>query len=404
VTEPLGTDQLCDPSGGVRWRYPWRAYIWLVFVLIPLGKALNSHDSGVAKAAVIAATSVFVGIFVWLIWRQPRPLPLRRAVLIIIVLLAIPTCLVLTDGAAWATLFIYVGGVIANNLPGRWALVGVGVCAGLSAGSLLIIGSSAGVIIGYATPALGVGMLMLVMADLRASNRQLVDARAELAQLAVTRERERFARDLHDLLGHTLSVIALKAELAGRLVEHRPEEAAREITEVQGVARQALAEVREAVSGYRQPTLTGELEGARMALSAAGVQTEISRAEVTLAPVVEGVLAWTVREGATNVIRHSCARTCLLRVSAELSGAVAEVIDDGVGASASDGAAGRFGRGGHGLEGLAERARALGGSLESGPQPGGGFRLAVRVPLDGGSATPVSEPASPSTQPVRVGP
>ena len=100
---------------------------------------------------------------------------------------------------------------------------------------------------------------MVLMRDLRVRNEELTEARAELARAAVAQERERFARDLHDLLGHTLSVIALKAELAGRLLPGDPERAAAEVGEVEQVARQALSEVRDAVSGYRQPTLEGEI-------------------------------------------------------------------------------------------------------------------------------------------------
>ena len=167
---------------------------------------------------------------------------------------------------------------------------------------------------GYAVTALGIGLLMVLMRDLRERNVELFAARAELARTAVAQERERFARDLHDLLGHSLSVIALKAELAGRLLPGCPEQAATEVAEVEQVARQALSEVRLAVSGYRQPTLDSELEGARIALSAAGVDTSVVRAPVALDPEVEGVLAWAVREGATNVIRHSRARIAALRI------------------------------------------------------------------------------------------
>ena len=135
------------------------------------------------------------------------------------------------------------------------------------------------------------------MRDLRMSNRELCEARAELALSAVAAERERFARDLHDLLGHSLSVIAIKSELAGRLLPGSPERAAAEVADVEHVARQALREVREAVSGYRRPTLDDELEGARVALSAAGIDAEFERAPVPLDPEVEAVLAWAVREG-----------------------------------------------------------------------------------------------------------
>lgn len=136
-------------------------------------------------------------------------------------------------------------------------------------------------------------------------------------------------------------MIALKAELAGRLLPGRPEDASREIGDVESVARSALHEVREAVSGYRRPTLDGELEGAVVALSAAGIAADVARAPVTLSPDVEAVLAWSVREGATNVIRHSGARRCQVTVTADLVNASVEVVDDGAGGdvNGSDGGA-----------------------------------------------------------------
>jgi two-component system sensor histidine kinase DesK len=249
----------------------------------------------------------------------------------------------------------------------------------LAVGTTLLAGGNGGTAIGFGASALGIGLLVLLMRDLRVRNEELTGARAELARLAVARERERFARDLHDLLGHTLSVIALKAELAGRVLPERPDEAAREIAEVEDVARKALSEVREAVSGYRQPTLDGELAGARLALSTAGIDVDVDRDDVTLDPAVEAVLSWAVREGATNVIRHSGATHCSLRVRTTLTDASAEIVDDGVGGSALNGDG--DGGGGNGLRGLAERARALRGSVESGPMATGGFRLAVTVPL-----------------------
>ena len=117
-------------------------------------------------------------------------------------------------------------------------------------------------------------MLMLLMRDLRVRNEELTRRGPSSREMAVAEERERFARDLHDLLGHSLSVIALKAELAGRLLPDGPHDAATEVAEVEQVARTALSEVRDAVSGYRQPTLDGELAGARMALSAAGIEAD----------------------------------------------------------------------------------------------------------------------------------
>jgi two-component system sensor histidine kinase DesK len=220
-------------------------------------------------------------------------------------------------------------------------------------------------------------MLILVMRDLRIRNEELGRARAELARMAVAEERERFARDLHDLLGHSLSVIALKAELAGRLLPDRAQEAAGEIAELEEVARGALSEVRDAVSGYRQPTLDDELAGAQMALSAAGIKAEVVRSPAALDPAVEGILAWAVREGATNVIRHSGAHHCKMTISSTPGDAGVEVVDDGLGSAATR----RNGGSGHGLEGLEERARSMHGRLEAGAAPGGGYRLAVTLPL-----------------------
>jgi two-component system sensor histidine kinase DesK len=216
-------------------------------------------------------------------------------------------------------------------------------------------------------------------------NQELNEARAELALSAVEAERARFARDLHDLLGHSLSVIAIKAELAGRLMSIDPERAAAEVADVEGVARESLREVREAVSGYRQPTLEKELEGARVALSAAGIEAEFERTPVTLDPDVEAVLAWAVREGATNVIRHSGARHCFVTVKTGLADAAVEVVDDGGGPYESvsgERAAAGAGNAGHGIAGLSERAEQLRGRIEAGRLPDGhGFRLAVSIPV-----------------------
>jgi two-component system sensor histidine kinase DesK len=248
----------------------------------------------------------------------------------------------------------------------------------------VISGGGGGTGGGYAASAVGIGLLLVLMRDLRMRNNELMEARAELALTAVAAERERFARDLHDLLGHSLSVIAIKAELAGRLFDLDPERAAAEVADVEGVARESLREVREAVSGYRQPTLEKELEGARVALSAAGIEAEFERAPVTLNPDVEAVLAWVVREGATNVIRHSRATHCQVRVRANLADAGVEVVDDGQGPVCLHGE--EVAPTGHGITGLTERAEQLRGRIEAGGLPDGrGFRLAVSVPVGAGA-------------------
>jgi two-component system sensor histidine kinase DesK len=281
------------------------------------------------------------------------------------------------ESPGWGFLFTYCAACSGLIAPTRLGFIGVGACTALAGILPAVSGAPGGTVLGFVASTAGIGLLIIVMRDLRIRNYELTEARAELAQLAVTQERERFARDLHDLLGHSLSVIAIKAELAGRLLPDRPGEAAAEVADVEQVARQALREVRQAVSGYRQPTLDGELQGARMALSAAGIDAAFIRAPVALDPEVEAVLAWTVREGATNVIRHSGARHCQVTVRAGLADAAVEVLDDGAGGGV-DG----HGAPGHGIAGLAERADRVGGRIEAGRLPeGGGFRLAVSLPM-----------------------
>jgi two-component system sensor histidine kinase DesK len=230
----------------------------------------------------------------------------------------------------------------------------------------------------------GLGLDLAGLARLSEALRELHRARGELARQAVTDERLRLARDLHDLLGHTLSLITLKSELAGRLVDKHPDQAAQEIREVEREARRALREVREAVAGYRQPTLRGELDGARQMLAAAGIDCAIKDTAKALPPTVEAVLAWTVREGVTNVIRHSRARLCTIRVAVEFDHAAVELLDDGIAFLPSPAAASPPGTG---LSGLAERVAAVNGQLEAGATAAEGqrgFRLWVSLPLSSG--------------------
>src|SRR5438309_6669529 len=209
------------------------------------------------------------------------------------------------------------------------------------------------------------------------ANSQLSAAREQIARLAVGEERLRFARDLHDLLGHSLSVIALKSELAGRLIKATPGLAAHEVEDIEQVARDALREVREAVAGYRQPTISAELVGAREALAAAGIELRAEDEHASLPPAVEAVLAWAVREGVTNVMRHSEAKRCTVRVFKKAGHATVEVVDDGRGGTLALGS---------GLRGLRERVLERGGTLTAEPLPPEGFRLRVMVPLPEASA------------------
>ncbi len=206
----------------------------------------------------------------------------------------------------------------------------------------------------------------------------LAATRERLARAAVVEERERFSRDLHDLLGHTLSVIVVKAEAARRFAAADPAVAAEHAEGIERIGRSALDQVREAVVGYRTTSLREELEEAERALRDAGVRGEIHGADVPLPAEVEQVLAWVVREGSTNVIRHADARRCRILIEAVGGEATVEITDDG----AAVGRAGepRAVRTGSGLAGLRTRIEHCGGVLVAGPDDAG-FRLGVSVPL-----------------------
>jgi two-component system sensor histidine kinase DesK len=278
-------------------------------------------------------------------------------------------------------LYFYAGVTVARLAPERFALAGivlVALAAGLStayAASDLGAGASVGVTVGT------ISLTLFAMSAFGRANRALRAARQELADLAVAEERSRIARDLHDTLGHSLSVIALKSELARRVLPEDPRRADAELADVERVAREALASVRETVSGYRQPSLAIELAGARAALAAAGIAGDVEPAPDGLPRDVDAMLGWAVREGVTNVLRHSEATTALIRVIADGPTRAVEVVDDGRGAPPGGDEA-PSGHPGVGLVGLRERAARLGGSVEAGPLPDRGFRLRVSVPAE----------------------
>jgi two-component system sensor histidine kinase DesK len=205
-------------------------------------------------------------------------------------------------------------------------------------------------------------------------------AQEELAALAVADERDRISRDLHDLLGHSLSLIAIKSELAGRLLPDDPVRAQVEVADVERVARESLSAVRETVGGYRRPTLDKELDEARVALEAAGIEPTIDHRVGRLRSTEDAVLAWAVREAVTNMVRHSGARHGTIRTARHGGFAELEIVDDGQATNDPDGADRHPGSG---LRGLSERLEQAGGRLDAGPATEGGYRLVATVPLVG---------------------
>lgn len=221
------------------------------------------------------------------------------------------------------------------------------------------------------------------------SNARLRMAHDEIERLATIAERERIARDLHDLLGHTLSTITLKSELAARMAQRDAAKAEAEMRDVERISRDALGQVRAAVRGYRSGGLEGELANVKLALSAAQIEYDYYLERLDLPPAIEGVLALALREGVTNVIRHSRASTSQVQVKREAGTVVLTVEDDGSWEPSAPPTTG-------GLTIMRARVEALGGELELGrthPGRGGRTRLVVRLPLDAPS-TPGHEPGT----------
>jgi two-component system sensor histidine kinase DesK len=290
--------------------------------------------------------------------------------------------LALAAGAALLALVAPSGGV--DTLAG---LVYIAVTAvmnlPLRQGVVVVLASVTAVVVlprvvpGW-TPADGaVGSVLLAsfagygVAQVIERNTQLARAREQLVDLAVTRERERVGRDVHDILGHSLTVITVKTELAGRLLESVPpgpavDRARSEVADVERLAREALADVRATVSGTREVSLTGELAAARAALAAAGIRADLPSAVDVVPARYRELFAWALREGVTNVVRHSAATWCGVQLMADC----VEIMDDGRGPGDCDG-------GGNGLAGLRARAAAADARLEVDRAPEGGFLLRV---------------------------
>jgi two-component system sensor histidine kinase DesK len=202
-------------------------------------------------------------------------------------------------------------------------------------------------------------------------NRKLRKASEEIEHLAKVAERERIARDLHDVLGHTLSVITLKSELAGKLIDRDPQRAGKEIREVEEISRQALSDVRDAIRGYRSKGLAAELAQAKCTLETAGVAVHCDASTNMKLPAMhEGVLTMAVREAVTNVVRHAQAHACSLRLEQQNGSCRLEIEDDGRGGSPGEG---------NGLRGMRERVEMLGGTLTRDSHAG--TRLTITLPL-----------------------
>lgn len=379
----------------VRKRSPyllWLVWIvWLPFLIPLIIELFAAHISLLDLAVSLAGVALFIAIFLWATLRRARqltgflPPPGQVEVWLPLVMLTVLSIvLTLINGKDWLALLYFVSGYAG----GRFSILRLLMI--LVAFLLLLVGL--GLFLQAGWPAIEQGAFMICIIGIISigitgavrTSWELHAAREEIARLAVMAERSRIARDLHDLLGHNLSLITLKSELAGRLVGIAPERAAVEIKDIEQVARTTLQEVREAVASYRQPTLENELHSAQEILAAAGIAYHYAgdegSAEMLPTPI-EAVLAWTVREGVTNIIRHSRAQQCTIRMVRNKREVQVEIINDGAASAALSGDQSPGGSRGNGLRGLAERVAGLGGQFDAGPHADGEFRLAVAVPL-----------------------
>jgi len=357
---------------------------WLAFFIYPIAALLTAgfdRSSQLIGLSILLVLALVWGWF-WLgVIAGPGQAFTVPAIVLVTVLLVIFT---LRTPPQYGSLFLYAVIMAGAGFNWRRGVPTVLVLSSLAGAVELARGESITNATGQLLNEVLVGLAAVAGRLMIEANLQLSLAREQIARLAVGEERLRFARDLHDLLGHSLSVIALKSELAGRLINRSPELAAREVQDIEKVTRDALREVREAVSWYRQPTLAAELAGAREALTAAGIEFRSEQDDATLPPAIESVIAWAVREGVTNVMRHSQAKRCAIRIINRDGHATVDVVDDGRGGLPDAGS---------GLRGLEERVRERGGTLTAEPMPHEGFRLRVTLPLPNSSVPADRVPA-----------
>jgi len=358
------SDSVPPVNGASRWGQAIWAVPWLLFQVFPITDLITTDRPAPARWVAGAGLLAFTLVYLSVIGQLGRPRALRAD---FVVMVALAVALAAGHGANWAGLMIYVSAATAATLPWRWVWPAVIAAAGVCL-AVIVADDAMGLLFLPAICLLtafaiqGTGYLITV-------NRELQEAREELARNAVAEERLRFARDLHDLLGHSLSLIALKSELARRLADRDPARAKQEMTDVEEAARRALAEVREAVSGYRQVNCAQALAEARAALSGAGISVRLPDRVPTLPGAVDVALGWVVREATTNVLRHSRAGAVTVELAEDGVRAVLAVTDDGA-AGAGERMTVLGSSPGSGLAGLRERVGALGGELEAGPVDG----------------------------------
>ncbi|MFF4573757.1 sensor histidine kinase [Streptomyces sp. NPDC001410] len=373
---------------------PPTGFALLPWLLMGMGSFSNllqgrTPNPWVGGLGLLAFNSLYVYVTFRSFDREKREAVSTRVALGLMGLLT--TGLAVGYGGNWLMFFPLLGLATGATLRGPW-LGRTGVLLSVYAGAVSGVRDGWGdaTNIGYAT--FLSSMVTAAILGLSEAVRELRAAREELARRAVEKERLRFSRDLHDLLGHTLSVIVVKSEAARRLAPRDMDAALTQIGDIESVGRQALTEIREAVTGYREGSLATELTRARSALSASSVEPVVRQSGTPLAPQAEALLGWVVREAVTNVVRHSDATRCEITIESTVEQARLTVTDNGTGQAVTRPAEGI---GGTGLTGLAERLAAAGGSLRGGPSPRGGFTVTAELPVEPTEPTAVAAATAP---------
>ena len=371
--DPEEQGEASDPLRLRPWRtiikdkdHGWSPLLWVVYLGFFFLDPVLRHASPRIWALDLLGAFVFLLFYFGLFVLQNPRAVFHIAGMILLGMLYMPI------NAGASTFFIFAAAMLPFSVStqGR-AFLGLGTIALIGAieGLLLHIN---GWTLFYSTlfPVI-IGAGNTFFAERNRMNRKLRKANEEIEHLAKLAERERIARDLHDVLGHTLSVITLKSELAGKLLDRDPERAGKEIREVEEISRKALSEVRDAIRGYRAEGLAAELAHAKATLETAGVAVQCDAStRVQLPAIQESVLSLAVREGVTNVVRHAQARNCRLHVEQQNGSCRLEIADDGQGFVAMEG---------NGLRGMRERVEMLGGTLER--KNRSGTTLIITLPL-----------------------
>ncbi|MFI8965061.1 sensor histidine kinase [Streptomyces sp. NPDC053493] len=332
------------------------------------GEAANPWLGGLG---LLAFNSLYISIAFRAFDRRVRETRATRGLLVALGVLTFT--LAIGYGREWLLLFPLLGLAVGAVVRGSLLLPVVAFALTAAVGTVTLWRD------GWGSLGIVYGTFISVMVTsailaLSETVRELRETREELARTAVEKERLRFSRDLHDLLGHTLSVIVVKSEAARRLAPRDLDAALAQVGDIETVGRQALTEIREAVTGYREASLTGELDRARDALTSAGIEPVVRQSGPPLGARTEALLSWVVRESATNAVRHSGATRCEIELGGGPERVRLTVTDNGRGTGS--------GTPGSGLLGLRERVAAAGGTLVSGPRPGGGFRVTVELPVE----------------------